>query len=67
MNSGMDVPNATTVRPIIRSDTPNRFARSEAPSTSQSAPLTKIASPPKKQITKNHIVDNKCVNIIKLY
>ena len=40
-NSGIDVPKATTVRPMTRSLIPNRLAIADAPSTSQSAPLTR--------------------------
>ena len=38
-NSGADVPKATTVSPIIKSDTFRVCAISEAESTSQSAPF----------------------------
>ena len=37
-NSGIEVPIATTVRPIISSETPHRRARSLAPLVSESAP-----------------------------
>ncbi len=46
-NSGAEVPNATIVRPIINSETPNRLAILEAESTSHVAPL---------QITQKHII-----------
>ena len=48
-NSGMDVPNATMVRPMTRSVTPKRLASLDAPSTSQSAPLTKSTKPTTKK------------------
>ena len=41
-NSGADVPKATTVSPIIKSDTFRVCAISEAESTSQSAPFQSI-------------------------
>ena len=44
-NSGIEVPNATTVRPMIRSLIPNRLAIADAPSTNQSAPFTKATKP----------------------
>ena len=44
-NSGIEVPKATTVKPITKSDTPKRLAIAEAPSTNQSAPLTKARKP----------------------
>ena len=39
-NSGIEVPNATIVRPMIRLDTPIFPAMEDAFSTKQSAPLT---------------------------
>ena len=44
-SSGAEVPKATIVRPITRSLTPQRRARSEAPSVSQLAPKSINASP----------------------
>ena len=44
-NSGILVPNATTVRPMTISLTPYFFAKAEAPSTRKSAPLMSAAQP----------------------
>ncbi len=44
-NSGVEVPKATTVSPITRSETCNRRARDEAPSTSQPAPAKRSINP----------------------
>ncbi len=44
--SGIEVPTATTVRPITRSLTPKARANATAESTSQSAPTTSITRPP---------------------
>ena len=41
-NSGAEVPNATTVSPITRSEILNEWAISDAASTSQSAPFQSI-------------------------
>ena len=41
-NSGAEVPNATTVNPMIRSETLKVWAISAADSTSQSAPFHSI-------------------------
>ena len=49
-NSGVEVPNATMVSPITRSEILNLFARDEAPSTSQSAHFIKMVMP---RITRN--------------
>jgi hypothetical protein len=46
INSGADVPIATTVNPISASDTPSCRDTPTAPSTSQSAPTTSSAMPP---------------------
>jgi hypothetical protein len=40
-NSGADVPNATIVSPITKSDICNFFANDDAPSTRKSAPFIK--------------------------
>src|SRR3989338_10741163 len=40
-SSGADVPNATIVRPMTSEDTPRRFAKDDAPSTSKFADFTK--------------------------
>ena len=45
VSSGSEVPNATTVRPMTRLETPNRLAIEADPSTRKSAPLTRIARP----------------------
>ena len=44
-NSGIEVPNATTVKPMTKSDMPKRLAMADAPSTRKSAPLTKAIKP----------------------
>ena len=44
-SSGADVPNATTVRPTIRSETPQRLAMADAPSVSMLAPSIISARP----------------------
>ncbi len=44
-NSGKDVPNATTVSPITKEDSFNRFAKKTALLTNQSAPKNKNAPP----------------------
>jgi hypothetical protein len=43
--SGMEVPNATTVSPMINSLTPKAVANATAPSTSQREPNTSMARP----------------------
>jgi hypothetical protein len=45
ISSGIEVPNATIVRPITRLEIPNFFAREEAPRTRISAQPIKIARP----------------------
>ena len=45
-NSGIEVPNPTTVRPTTNVETPSRSASREAPSTSQDAPLASMTMPP---------------------
>src|SRR5690606_40305663 len=44
-NSGADVPKATMVNPITRSETLYFFASAEAPLTSKSAPLIRTPRP----------------------
>ena len=44
-NSGADVPNATIVRPITRSEILRRFARPDAPLMSQLAEIVNKAKP----------------------
>ncbi len=44
-SSGREVPNATTVRPMARSETCRRRASAEAPLTNRSAPLITITNP----------------------
>ena len=53
-NSGIDVPNATTVRPITKSLIPNRLAIADAPSTSQSAPFTRAMKPTTMHTAPTH-------------
>ena len=45
-SSGSDVPQATIVRPITASLTPNALAISDAPATKRSPPNISAASPP---------------------
>jgi len=49
-NSGIDVPNATIVRPITIAGTFHLFAREEAHSTSKSAPLMSAKNQTTKRI-----------------
>ena len=44
-NSGADVPKATIVNPMTKSETLFFFANDDAPSTSQFAPKIKLANP----------------------
>jgi hypothetical protein len=44
-SSGVEVPKATIVKPMAKSETLNFLARAVAPSTSQSAPLMRRMSP----------------------
>ena len=44
-NSGKEVPNATTVNPITKEDSFNRFAKKTALLTNQSAPKNKNTPP----------------------
>jgi hypothetical protein len=44
-NSGVEVPKATTVSPITKSDTLNLLANPEAPSTKKCAPRIKTRKP----------------------
>jgi len=55
INSGMEVPNATTVSPIIKEEMPNLLAREEDPCINQSAPFTKRAIPIISRIISNII------------
>jgi len=45
VSSGRDVPNATTVKPMTRLDTPNRFAMDAEPETRKSAPFMRTTRP----------------------
>ncbi len=49
-NSGIDVPNATIVRPIISVETLNLFASEDEPSTKKSAPLISRINPTNTEI-----------------
>jgi hypothetical protein len=49
-NSGLDVPNATTVRPITKSETLNLLAIEEAPATRKSAPFISKMNPTMSRI-----------------
>ena len=57
-NSGADVPNATMVKPITKSDTWYFLANADAPLISQFAPKIKDTNPP---------ITNKAGIIIKLF
>ena len=48
-SSGVEVPKATTVRPMTRSEMLNLLAIEEAPSTRKSAPLINRTNPSKKR------------------
>lgn len=50
-NSGAEVPNATIVKPITKSDTLYFLANAEAPSTSQFAPKIRETNPVRTNIT----------------
>ena len=50
-NSGADVPNATTVKPITKSEIPKRFATADAPSVKALAPIRINANPNINNIT----------------
>ena len=54
--SGRDVPNATTVKPMIKEDTLNTLAILDAPSTKKSAPFTSNKNPITNNNTDNHRV-----------
>lgn len=44
-NSGIDVPNATTVKPMTKLETLSLFAKDDAPSTKRCAPAIKSKKP----------------------
>ena len=48
-SSGVEVPKATTVSPMTRSETLNFLEIAEAPSTSRSAPLMSKTNPSRKK------------------
>ena len=50
-NSGMDVPMATIVKPIMSTETPKDSARLEAPRTSQLPPKNSATNPATKSAT----------------
>ena len=64
-NSGADVPKATTVKPMTRSDTFSEWAISAAESTNQSAPFHSITM---DVSTKNasKIRGNPCIDLKSL-
>ncbi len=47
-SSGMEVPKATTVKPITKEEMPNFLATEDDPSTSISAPLSKKINPTRR-------------------
>ena len=57
ISSGADVPNATIVRPMTRSEMPKRLATDDEPSVNPFAPSKIKAIPPKrKTISKNNAI-----------
>lgn len=55
--SGNEVPNATTVKPMMSEDILKNFAMEDAPSTKKSAPLTKITKPANKSMNaQNNVI-----------
>ena len=52
-NSGADVPKATMVKPITKSEIRNFFATAAEPSVNALAPIRISANPPIKQIKSN--------------
>ena len=62
-NSGADVPKATTVSPITKSDTCSVWAISAAESTSQSAPFQSIMMDIRTKMQSRIIVKSGMVNI----
>jgi hypothetical protein len=64
-NSGSEVPSATMVRPMTRSDMPNFLAISLAPSTKKSAPLTRNANHTTSKIIESAI--SLCCIVLKRY
>lgn len=55
-SSGVEVPKATTVNPMTKSETFNRLAIDEAPSTRRSAPLSNKTNPMMSRIYVNTAV-----------
>jgi len=62
-NSGADVPNATTVRPMIKSEIWNVCAISAAESTIQSAPFQSIMIDTRTSMQSKIILVSPMVNI----
>ena len=58
INSGADVPNATTVKPMTKSGTFNRLAKPDAPLTNQSAPKINTTKPTINKPKDNTIILN---------
>jgi hypothetical protein len=54
-NSGVEVPKATTVRPIAIEEILNFLATEEAPFTRKSAPFIRITNPISNRVTVNNI------------
>lgn len=52
--SGKEVPNATTVRPMMRDEILKNLAMLEAPSTKKSAPFTSNKNPMMSKINGNN-------------
>ena len=63
-NSGIEVPNATTVKPMTKSLIPKRLAIAEAPSTRKSAPLTSATKPTITNTIATHMPYESKLSII---
>lgn len=65
VSSGSEVPNATTVKPITRLETPKRFAIEAEPETRKSAPLIRMMRPTmtrtRESIMKNYNKSEICL------
>jgi len=54
-NSGVEVPKATTVRPMARFEILNFFATDEDPLTKKSAPFIRIINPSANKMNENNM------------
>lgn len=55
VSSGSDVPNATTVKPMTRLETPKRLAIEAEPETRKSAPFTRMMRPTMTRMSESII------------